>query len=239
MITDGSGVSSEVGVFRPNRVIAYIDGFNLYFGMREAQLERYLWLDLPEMIRQLLRPGQVLTATKYFTSRVSSPAARVKRQATFIEAISTLSGVRVIEGQFESKPETCSRCKGVFSCNCVDTYVKHAEKMTDVNTAVEISKDAYAGNFDTAFLVTGDSDQTPTIELVKELFPETKIVCVFPPCRKSSRLRTASGRCLNINEMHLRISQMPDLVVKADGTVLGRPTTWPLATTSTSQPPTT
>jgi hypothetical protein len=30
------------------RVIAYIDGFNLYFGLRDSGYRRYYWLDIEE-----------------------------------------------------------------------------------------------------------------------------------------------------------------------------------------------
>jgi hypothetical protein len=38
------------------RVIAYIDGFNLYFGLRESGLRRCYWLNLPALAESLLRP---------------------------------------------------------------------------------------------------------------------------------------------------------------------------------------
>ena len=30
----------------PRRLIAYIDGFNLYFGLKEKGWKRYYWLDM-------------------------------------------------------------------------------------------------------------------------------------------------------------------------------------------------
>ena len=47
------------------RVIAYIDGFNLYYGISDKGWRRYLWLDLAALTRSLLVPGQQLAATKY------------------------------------------------------------------------------------------------------------------------------------------------------------------------------
>ena len=42
-----------------NRVVAYVDGFNLYFGLKAVYGRRYHWLDLQALVRSLLRPGQV------------------------------------------------------------------------------------------------------------------------------------------------------------------------------------
>ncbi len=64
------------------RVIAYIDGFNLYYGLRAKYARRYLWLDLPLLMTSLLRPGQELQLTRYCTTRISAPKAAVRRQAS-------------------------------------------------------------------------------------------------------------------------------------------------------------
>ena len=43
-----------------DRVIAYVDGFNLYFGLREKGWQRYYWLDIQAMVGRLLKPTQQL-----------------------------------------------------------------------------------------------------------------------------------------------------------------------------------
>jgi hypothetical protein len=48
-----------------SRVVAYIDGFNLYYGLRSKGWRRYLWLDLNQLIASLLRPYQELSGVKY------------------------------------------------------------------------------------------------------------------------------------------------------------------------------
>ena len=40
------------------RVAVYVDGFNLYYGLRSKGWRRYYWLDLRSLSEQLLRPGQ-------------------------------------------------------------------------------------------------------------------------------------------------------------------------------------
>lgn len=39
-----------------NRVIAYIDGFNLYFGLKSKGFKKYYWLDLSALAYILQRP---------------------------------------------------------------------------------------------------------------------------------------------------------------------------------------
>ena len=53
------------------RVIAYIDGFNLYYGLKSSGWRRYYWLNIQRLVQNLLKPNQRLILTKYFTSRIS------------------------------------------------------------------------------------------------------------------------------------------------------------------------
>ena len=48
------------------RAIVYIDGYNLYHGMRADFGKRYNWLDLQALSESLLHPGTELVAVKYF-----------------------------------------------------------------------------------------------------------------------------------------------------------------------------
>lgn len=56
-------------------VAAYIDGFNLYYGMKRKYDRRYLWLDVPGLVRRL-RPNDDIVTVRYFTTIVrGEPAA--------------------------------------------------------------------------------------------------------------------------------------------------------------------
>ena len=54
------------------RVIAYIDGFNLYYGLKSKGWNSLLWIDLNRLIQRLLKNNQELVEIKYFTSSISS-----------------------------------------------------------------------------------------------------------------------------------------------------------------------
>ena len=43
------------------RVISYVDGFNLHFGLRHKGWRRYYWLDLVALSQELLKPDQTLS----------------------------------------------------------------------------------------------------------------------------------------------------------------------------------
>lgn len=200
------------------RVIAYIDGFNLYFGLKDKGWRRYYWLDIPLLSRNLLKPEQILVCTKYFTARVSSPPDKVKRQSTFIEALQTRPDLKVLYGHYLTNPRKCNKCG----------YEEQVpkEKMTDVNIAVELLRDAYEDAFDTALLISADSDLVPPIKAVKELFPDKRIVVAFPPNRNSAELARLAHASLHIGRRKIAQSLLPEEISKKDGSILRRPHSW-------------
>lgn len=69
---------------KKERVIAFIDGFNLYFGMREAGFDYCRWLNVRKLVSSLLQPNQELAGVKYYTSRVSNNPDKQNRHSTGI-----------------------------------------------------------------------------------------------------------------------------------------------------------
>src|SRR6266446_3719004 len=92
---------------RAEKVIVYVDGFNLYFGLKSAGWARFLWLDLNKMCQSLLKPNQTLVRVKYFTSRIRLPHDKAARQNTFLEALETLPSLDIFYGNFQINKRTC------------------------------------------------------------------------------------------------------------------------------------
>ena len=203
---------------KSERLLAYVDGFNLYYGLKASRWRRYYWLNMWELIRSLLRPTQRLLGVKYFTARISAPKEKVKRQSTYLEALGTLAGVQIFYGKYLLTERLCRRC------GFADRVP--SEKMTDVNIAVELMKDAFQDAFDTALLVSADSDLTAPVATVRELYPQKRIVVAFPPKRSSKELRRVATAYFRIGRVKLARSQFPDSVSKENGFVLKRPATW-------------
>ena len=201
-----------------NRVITYIDGFNLYFGLREKGWHRFYWLNVQLLARNLLKFNQELVMTKYFTARVIGSPEKEKRQSTFIEALETVPSLEIIYGKYQLNPRECTHCG--FKDQVPN------EKMTDVNIAVEMLSDAVKDKFDTALLLSADSDLAPLIRAIKNTFIQKRVVVVFPPKRDSVELRNIAHACLRIGRANLARSLFPDNVRKADGFILQRPPTW-------------
>jgi hypothetical protein len=214
----------------PERVIAYIDGFNLYFGLKSKGYHRYYWLNLQALAENLIRPYQKLVMTKYFTARISGPhpadkpedakkmEEKRRRQADFLEAVGTLSSVSIYYGHYIG---------GIIQCrNCRHTWPDHEEKMTDVNIATEMLVDSFDDRCDTVLLISADSDLVPAIRGIKKLFPAKRIVIFFPPGRLSAQLKNIADEQFTIGRRTLAKSQFPGQIVKPDGHILVRPEKW-------------
>lgn len=199
------------------RVIAYIDGFNLYFGMLDGGFDYCKWLNIQTLIESRMKEGQNLTKVKYFTSSVSNDPGKQKRQVTYIEALQT-TGVEIFYGRYQINDVECHRCHHIWR--------EPNEKMTDVNIATQLLLDAYQDNYDTAILVSGDSDLVPPIKAVHENFPNKRIVVFFPPSRYNQSVAAVSKGNMVLGRKTLVSNQFPPEVTKASGFILRKPTPW-------------
>jgi uncharacterized LabA/DUF88 family protein len=209
---------SETNILsKKERVVVYIDGFNLYFGMLDAGFDYCKWLNLKLLIKNLLQTNQELIEIKYFTSRVSNNPEKQKRQNTYIEALESV-GVKIYYGNYQSDTIECKRCNNIWP--------KFNEKMTDVNIATQILIDAYQDKYDMAMLISGDSDLVPPMKAVHEIFKNKRVFVAFPPKRHNQSVALVARGSLTIGRKKLVESQFEKKVTKKDGYVLSKPPIW-------------
>lgn len=202
---------------KKERVIAYIDGFNLYFGMREAGFDQCRWLNVKKLVESLLQPNQELVGVKYYTSRVSNNPDKQKRQSTYLDALGSV-GVEIYYGNYQDNNIECKRCGNVWK--------SAKEKMTDVNIATAIIVDAFKENYDMAMLISGDSDLTPPIKEVHNLFKNTRVFIAFPPKRHNSSMAIVAKGSLIIGRKKLVDAQFDEEVISKTGFKLKIPINW-------------
>ena len=202
---------------KKERVIAYIDGFNLYFGMREAGFDQCRWLNVKKLVESLLQPNQELVGVKYYTSRVSNNPDKQKRQSTYLDALGSVD-VEIFYGNYQDNNLECRRCGNVWK--------SAKEKMTDVNIATAIIVDAFKENYDMAMLISGDSDLTPPIKEVHNLFKNTRVFIAFPPKRHNSSMAIVAKGSLIIGRKKLVDAQFDEEVISKTGFKLKIPNEW-------------
>lgn len=202
---------------KKERVIVYVDGFNLYFGIKDAGFANCKWLDINKLVLSLLKPGQELAGIKYFTSSVSNNPDKQKRQITYIEALKT-TGIKIYYGHYQ---------KGVIECRrCGNIWAHYNEKMTDVNIATQMMIDAFTDQYDFAMLISGDSDLVPPIKEIHAHFHHKRLLVAFPPKRFNNSVSLVAKGYFTIGRKKLIDNQFPPEVVKKDGYILCKPAEW-------------
>ena len=201
-----------------DRVIAYIDGFNLYFGLKDSGLKNCYWLNIQSLAQKFLKPQQQLDYVKYFTAKIKQPSDKSQRQHLYLQAIETLSDTSIYYGRYMQNEKTCRLCGGKYFVN--------SEKMTDVNMAVEMMTDAMQDKFDTAFLISGDGDLTGPVRAIQNLFPSKKVFVMFPPKRFSHDLSKVASAFATIGERRIAKSLFPKQIILPNGYKIDSPPRW-------------
>jgi uncharacterized LabA/DUF88 family protein len=199
------------------RVAVYIDGYNLYFGLKTKKYEKYKWLDLQKLAQCFLLENQDLICLKYFTSYITYNNPSRKRQIVYIEALQEIGTMQLFLGEYKKQDIICAVCKEKFH--------KYNEKMTDVNIATQMILDAATDKFDTAILVSGDTDLIPPVKAIINNFGK-KVIVAFPPGRENKNLKKNANGSFIIGEDRLRNSQLPATIKKKDGYILTKTIEW-------------
>lgn len=202
---------------KKERIIVYVDGFNMYFGMLDAGFDYCKWLNLKLLAENLLKPNQEIIAVKYFTSRVGNNPDKQKRQTTYIEALESV-GVAIFYGHYQTDSVECLRCSNIWP--------KYNEKMTDVNIATHMLVDAYQDNYDCAMLISGDSDLVPPIRAVHDNFKQKRVFVAFPPKRHNQTVALVAKGSMTIGRKKIVDSQFDKEIIKKDGYKLTKPNDW-------------
>jgi uncharacterized LabA/DUF88 family protein len=200
------------------RVLGYIDGFNLYYGLKARKWQRYYWLDPYRLVASGLGTGSELVAVKYFTARVKRPDDKRGRQTAFLDAIRAYSDAEVILGKYYEKPQWCLKCGA--------RWKTHEEKMTDSAIAAHLVADAFLDRYDTAHLVGGDTDIVPAVKMVRRHFPAKRLIVFFPPKRKNQAVADVCHDEAVVGRDDLEACQMPDRIEVQSGVFVQRPATW-------------
>lgn len=98
--------------------------------------------------------------------------------------------------------------------------------MTDSAIASHLVADAFRDQFESAFLVGGDTDIVPAVKMVRRWHPTKRLVVWFPPARRNQAVEHACHDCGVINGRHLEQAKLPDLIRLEDGMTIRCPAAW-------------
>jgi uncharacterized LabA/DUF88 family protein len=199
-------------------VIVYVDGFNLFYGLKALADRKWLWLDLESLSHSFCRANDQLVCVRYFTADVRNDPPGKRRQALYLSALREGSKIDVQKGKFQEKKLRC------FNCN--HSWVAYEEKETDVAIACMLIEDAVLGRWDRALIVSADADLCPAVRTVRHLDSEKTIIAASPPRRNSEELKQVCHGSFRISENKIRKSQLPNPMIRSDGSTIEKPEHW-------------
>ena len=212
----------------PNRVCFFVDGFNLYHSICSALLKfpgkKLKWLDLKSLFNaqlDLIHEKSILSEVHYFSAYAyhigQTQPDKIAHHKIYVRAL-TASGVIVNEAHFKKKIVRDSYSGQVFT--------PHEEKETDVAIACAVLEGAAKDLFDTAVLVTGDTDLRPLVRTFKKLYDGKMILFSFPFDRKNNELTRIASDSFTLSVESYEKHQFPDKVRIPSGKVVHKPEGW-------------
>jgi uncharacterized LabA/DUF88 family protein len=213
------------------RAAAYIDGFNLYYGLRAIrgrapQFGENRWLDLRRLVQELA-PRAELDRVRYFTARVEARAGDPglpQRQDVYLRALETIPGVTIHFGTFLTHEVTLPLAEPSESQRWA-TVLRTEEKGSDVNLATYLLLDAFFDRYDLAVVVSNDSDLAEPVRAVRDEL-HRRVLVVSPQERVTARLRQAASDSRVLRPKVVARCQLPIPVIDALGHSIHPPPAW-------------
>lgn len=200
-----------------NRTVFLIDGFNLYHSISASnKLYKYKWINLYRLATILTPKSSRITGVYYFTALATWDQNKALRHKLFIR-VQEHFGVIPIYGKFKMRDKTCRICHG--------KYQIPEEKQTDVNIAIKLLTLGFNDEYDTAVIISGDSDLIPSVKAVREELPAKRIGIVIPIHRTAIELQNIADFHMKIKEKHLASCILPE-EIEINGRKITRPPTW-------------
>lgn len=199
----------------------YIDGYNFYYAIKdcpEITPIHLAWCDFGALANEIIRSRGSLTRIKYFTAPVGDlgrdggeEGSERGRQRLWLRAVRTISDLEVVLGFYKRESAEPSQRQRL-----------RTEKETDVNIAIALVLDAAKEFYDSAILVTGDSDQMPAVRAASEEFARHIEVWLPPGQAKGRWSQFRASRFVSIHEIEpdmLERARLPDSIRHPGGTI--------------------
>lgn len=205
----------------------FIDGLNLYFGVRRLYKPHLMWLDLHKLAGMFTGQQEDLKYINYFTSKVHFIKSAEKNQAMYLNALNE-TDVTVIYGKFSkrrhhcNRPE-CSKAHNFVHClDCQKILLRREEKQSDVALAVSVMYGALKDEYDKAYIISGDSDMVPLLESLSKMKKEA--VLLYPPKREAKDLKKKRAyiTALPLHSGRISSCRLPEVIKRSPNKKTGK-----------------
>lgn len=195
------------------RVIAFVDGYNLYHSLRREGLTNYKWLDLKSLVSKFINNRtQKLVGVYYFSAYFTYKQDDYHKHRKYVNALQS-TGVKAVMGKFKHKFSNCGQCGSRIQ--------SYEEKRTDVNIGAYLLREAFKDRLDVAMILSGDTDFMGALEIFSEEFPEKQLKMVFPPKagKSKSHFKKFAHQSATISTDDIKRSLLPRSVTLPNGYV--------------------
>ncbi len=202
------------------RIFAYIDGFNLYYGIRRWQKSK--WLDVRALCERLF-PDDDVEHIRYFTASVKAqgdPGAPL-RQEVYLRALASTRGLTIHRSTFLVRTRW-------LPLDMPDRWrvpvIVTEEKGSDVSLGAHMVRDAFVDGPELVVAFTNDSDLRDPIAMLQVPPLSLPVWVVNPHPRKAAALEPTVH--LDLKKTDVLACQLPDQLRAPNGTTLTRPQSW-------------
>lgn len=153
---------------RPERVYLFIDGSNLYHGIKEfVGGGKSIPIDIKKFAEKLTGRHRRLVKILYYTAPVSQQENKegYRKQQRFLSRLRQVSFLDLRLGRLVKRTRTF-KCE---HCEKESDKLYHSEKGVDVFIASDLLVHAFDDQYDTAILVSEDGDYVPAVQEVQRL----------------------------------------------------------------------
>ena len=200
---------------------------------------------------ELILPEYPIGKIKYFTANVSArkdDPDKPTRQQIYYRALKTIPDFEIIRGKFMSRDRAMPLSKPFFGDGLLVRFVRKIllklgiddsfldrhkivkviyteEKGSDVNLATHLLIDGFGKEYDTAVVVSNDSDLEAPIKYVRDIL-KLQVILLNPDEKTTSKtLARAASSVRQIRKGVLATSQFPEKMKDHSGT-FHKPETW-------------
>lgn len=204
----------------------YVDGFNLYY--RALRGTNFKWLDLCKLAENLF-PEDTIAQVCYFTAHLLSRPGEPgppQRQLIYLRALNTLPNLTIYLGTYRPRTKTRPLLNPIAGLPEFVTIRDSEEKGADVNLAMRLLVDGFAGTYQQAVVISNDSDLAGLIMYVRDELG-LRVTVVNPDYNNYTHkdLDSAATRVKRLRRNHLRFSQFPSQLSDSRG-VISKPSEW-------------
>lgn len=181
------------------RVMLFIDGGNLYAGVKFG-LNLQKSVNIDSLVKKLVSGRRLVRAYYYTTPSPRPNSPQGKAHQRFLDKLGWVENLQLRRGRIVPRIHTieCPKCQEAFEYNV------YTQKGVDTRIVVDMVTLAVRDTYDTAILVSGDSDLAEAVNYIREQTNKKVENACVPGKSWAKTLREAADKRIPLTQEYLR-----------------------------------